>query len=84
MAIEAYRGINVQTPDPTGAAGLRLQTIHKYLADKGFVLEVAADPTANDDAANTGTNGIAREGSLWKNTVTGEYWISGSDATGAA
>uniref|UniRef100_A0A6M3L661 Putative tail protein n=1 Tax=viral metagenome TaxID=1070528 RepID=A0A6M3L661_9ZZZZ len=84
MAIEAYRGINVQTPDPTGAGGLRLQANQKILADRTYHLEFASAPTADDDAANTGGRGIARVGTRATDTATGLVWLCVDDTTGAA
>jgi len=82
-AIVTYRSIEVQSPAPTGAGGLRYYTNWKVLADRTWLHETAADPTANDDSAGTGGT-ICRESSLWKNTSTGVLYVCTDDTATAA
>lgn len=80
-ATTTYRGLTVQTVNPTGVAGLRIDTNFKTLADRiGPVNYVATtDPTVTDDV----DEGYYL-GSLWLNTVTPSLWWCASNADGAA
>lgn len=80
-----YRGIEVQSPDPTGAGGLRLQNNFKSLADRiGNHIEAADDPTADDDEAGTGGEDPVMKLSTWRNTSDNGLWVCLDATTGAA
>lgn len=82
---EIYRGVSIRTPEPYGAAGLAWQNNFTALADRiGNHIEAAANPTANDDAANTGGNGAVMYLSTWRNTATGGLFVCTDAADGAA
>ena len=71
-----YKGLEVVTPDPTGAGGLAIQDDLKELADRdGPVHEAAANPTVNDDDADTAGNGKFYKWSKWRNTSTNSAFI---------
>lgn len=81
---ETYRGVFVRNPEPYGEAGLAWQDNFKALADRlGNHIEAAADPTANDDEADTGGHGAVMYLSTWRNTTTGAMFLC-TDATTAA
>lgn len=69
-----YRGLEIQSPDPTGAAGLRLQNNFKALADRIGPSNLTATGTPSvDDDVDEGYYA----GSLWYDTVGGVlYWCA--------
>lgn len=81
QTIVDYRGLEIQSPDPTGAAGLRLQNNFKALADRIGPCNYTAttDPGVTDDSAAG-----YYVGSLWVNTTGPTLWGCVDNTVGAA
>lgn len=80
-----YKGLEILTPDPTGAGGLAIQTNEKKLADRtGPVVVLASAPDANDDSADTGGNGKLYVWSKWFDTAALTIYVCVDDTPTAA
>lgn len=85
MATVNYKGITELSPAATSSGGQLIINNDKELADRvGPVAEVAGDPTANDDGANTGGNGTFYKWSKWRNTGDNGVFVCLDNSTGAA
>lgn len=77
---------NDSTGDTLRDGGTKIN--NNFTTLNGVKVEIYAntsDPTANDDSANTSTNGIFTEGDfIWHNTTTDQCWIIVSDAPTSA
>lgn len=82
-SLTSYKGLQVLTPDPTGAGGLAIQNDFKQLVDwqPKCVWSQSADPTANDDEGDD-----FYPGSQWlrTNTTPPKLFVCLNSAAGAA
>lgn len=81
QTIVNYRGLEIQSPAPTGAAGLRLQNNFRELADRigPSNLTATTAPTTDDDVDEG-----YYVGSLWYDTVGGVLYWCADNTDGAA
>lgn len=81
--LTSYRGLNVVSPDPTGAGGLAIQNDFKSLVDWSpkSVWSQTTDPTVNDDQGDD-----FYPGSMWLRTdvTPPKLFVCKSAAPGAA
>ena len=85
MGETTVKGLKIYDGTPVGAAGLALNDNFTALANRsGPLHEHASDPGVNDDASNTGGNGVVYKNTLWRNTASGALFLCTSDTTGAA
>ncbi len=77
-----YKGLQVVTPNPSGAGGLAINDDFKSLVDWNpkCKWDATADPTASDDSSSTKNYQV---GSLWFNSDTGAMFLC-NDATESA
>jgi hypothetical protein len=85
-ALIDYRGLDILTPDPTGAGGKAINDDFAELADRaGPVHSGAGNPTVDhdsDDTAGLGTKFYAW--SKWRNTSTNQLYVCVDATPGAA
>ncbi|QNN23310.1 hypothetical protein HED60_13840 [Planctomycetales bacterium ZRK34] len=71
-----YRGLQIVSPAPSAEGGSALNDNFKNIADRsGPIHSAAADPTNDDDGANTSGNGAFYLFSKWLNTATMQVFL---------
>ncbi len=78
-----YKGLQVVTPNPSGAGGLAINDDFKSLVDWNpkCKWDATADPTVSDDSGSTKNYQV---GSMWFNEDTGGLFLCVDASTGAA
>lgn len=84
--LDNYKGLQVVTPDPSGAGGLAINNDFKSLVDwhPRCNWSATADPTKDDDDRESSPENNYQVGSLWFNEDTGALFLCVDATEGAA